>query len=314
MNILITGGSGYLASAIANQLTHSDHSIYLASRNLDQVAVSTRNIRNIQIDYDDLSSIRSYLNETSLVIHAAGLDALSSEKDPNFANLVNCDYTNRMAQISASVGVNRFVYISTAHVYRSPLVGKVDERTPLTNPHPYATSHANAEFALQKLADSFPSGAFSIRLANAFGLPISKGSSGWKLAINDLCRASIKENYLSLKSDPNLIRNFIPIKNAAEEILSYSLNFSETPTMSSINVGDQFSRTLREVVSTIQNGAKELFNLDVESNLQNTSKKFENLEFTSLHHRMKAYDFDLAIKELLISCKQDLILMDSRLK
>jgi UDP-glucose 4-epimerase len=313
MNILITGGSGYLATAIANQLANSDHSIYLASRNLNQVTAYATNIQNIQLDYDNLRSIRSFLNESSLVIHAAGLDASSSEKNPSLANLVNSDYTNRMAKISASAGVDRFVYISTAHVYRSPLIGKVDELTPLTNPHPYAASHANGELALQRLADSFPSGAFSIRLANTFGIPISKASAGWKLAINELCKSSIRENKLSLRSDPNLVRNFIPIKNAAEEIVRYSVNFSESPRMSSINIGDLNSRTLREVVLTIQKEAKELLRLDIESNARKTIEEFENFEFTSLHHRMKAYDFDLAIRELLSACMQDSNLSPSRL-
>jgi UDP-glucose 4-epimerase len=240
-----------------------------------------------------------------LVIHAAGLDAASSAKNPSLANLVNSDYTNRMAQISANAGVERFVYISTAHVYRSPLIGKVDELTPLTNPHPYAASHANGELALQRLADSFPAGAFSIRLANTFGIPISKVSSGWKLAINELCKSAIKESKLLLRSDPNLIRNFIPIKNAAEEIVRYSANFSEVPRISSINIGDRYSRTLREVVLTIQKEAKELFKLDIELNVQRTVAETESFEFTSLHHRMNAYDFDLAIRELLSSCMQD---------
>ena len=50
---------------------------------------------------------------------------------------------NTKALLSAAIenNVKNFVYLSTAHVYASPLKGSLNESSPINGTHPYATSH-----------------------------------------------------------------------------------------------------------------------------------------------------------------------------
>jgi UDP-glucose 4-epimerase len=54
----------------------------------------------------------------------------------------------KLVQASVSVGVTKFIYLSTAHVYSSPLTREIDEESCLTNRHSYTTSHIAGEKAV----------------------------------------------------------------------------------------------------------------------------------------------------------------------
>src|SRR3546814_17036700 len=56
--------------------------------------------------------------------------------------------TARLVQAAARVGIRRFIYLSTAHVYCAPLTGTITEDTCPRNLHPYATSHLAGENAV----------------------------------------------------------------------------------------------------------------------------------------------------------------------
>ena len=70
--------------------------------------------------------------------------------DPVAALEFNGVATTRLVSAALSSGVKKFIYLSTAHIYSSPLVGKISEETYPKNFHPYATSHLAGEMAVLK--------------------------------------------------------------------------------------------------------------------------------------------------------------------
>ena len=80
----------------------------------------------------------------------AGLDAklcLNSIK----ALEVNGLYTAMMVEATVASGVQHFVYTSTAHVYKNPMIGDIDETTPTMNLHPYDKQTAGENVVLVQL-------------------------------------------------------------------------------------------------------------------------------------------------------------------
>lgn len=123
MNILVTGGAGYIGSAIAQALIEAGHSVTV----YDSLVTGHRgavpeNAWFIQADLSDSHALAKTLTDQKFdgVIHcAAFIEAGESMKDPG--RFYNNNLINSLALIETAVraGVKRFVLSSTAAVYQS---------------------------------------------------------------------------------------------------------------------------------------------------------------------------------------------------
>lgn len=123
MNILVTGGAGYIGSVTAEALLKAGHSVTVYdSLVTGHRAAVPEEARFIQADLSDSQTLIATLSETNFdaVMHfAAFIEAGESMKDPGrfyYNNLANA-----LALIETAVrsGVKRFVLSSTAAVYQS---------------------------------------------------------------------------------------------------------------------------------------------------------------------------------------------------
>ena len=94
--------------------------------------------------------------------------------DPISALLVNGVDTARLVKAASRTNVKKFIYLSTAYVYSSPLDGVITEQTCLKNIHPYATSHLAGEQSVLLANQNQQLERVVFRLSNAFGAPVHK--------------------------------------------------------------------------------------------------------------------------------------------
>ena len=123
MNILVTGGAGYIGSAIAEALLKAGHSVtvYDSLVTGHRRAVSEDTLF-IQAELSDSHTLAKTLTDQTFdgVIHcAAFIEAGESMKDPG--RFYHNNLTNSLALMEAAIraGVKRFVLSSTAAVYQS---------------------------------------------------------------------------------------------------------------------------------------------------------------------------------------------------
>jgi UDP-glucose 4-epimerase len=151
MNILVTGGAGYIGSAITQALIKAGHSVTV----YDSLVTGHRsavpeNALFVQADLSDSHALVKTLTDQKFegVIHcAAFIEAGESMKDPGRFYYNNL--TNSLALIETTVraGVKRFVLSSTAAVYQSndePLT----EESPLGPTNVYGHSKLMVEQVL----------------------------------------------------------------------------------------------------------------------------------------------------------------------
>jgi UDP-glucose 4-epimerase len=146
--ILITGGMGYVGGRLAVHLAQAGHQIVLGSRNASSPPVWLPQAEVLQIAWGDAGALEQSCDGVDVVIHAAGMNAQDCAADPAAALGFNGVATARLVAAACRAGVQRFIYLSTAHVYASPLVGAITEETCPRNMHPYATSHIAGEHAV----------------------------------------------------------------------------------------------------------------------------------------------------------------------
>lgn len=216
--ILITGGLGYVGGRIAKCLLMHGHEVCIGSR----CPPSERQLGVYSgasfVIHETLFTDSCELNHFDSIIHSAALNEIDCVKYPDLAIEVNINQTRKLAEKAVKQGVNQFVYLSTAHVYRSPLAGLIDEET-LTEPrYAYGITHRAAEDYVLAAAIKGRMKALVLRVSNVFGAPASIEVDRWTLLVNDLCRQAVRNKELKLNSNGCQYRDFITLKDLCRAV------------------------------------------------------------------------------------------------
>ena len=165
MNILLTGGAGYIGSHTAIVLTEAGHHVVI----LDNFCNSNKSVllRLKQILNKELTCVTGDVRDTALVaqvlqahqidavIHFAGLKAVgeSAEKPIEYyAN--NVQGTISLLEAMQLADVKTLVFSSSATVYGDPQYLPIDESHPLSATNPYGRSKLQIEEILKDVAKS----------------------------------------------------------------------------------------------------------------------------------------------------------------
>ncbi len=167
MNVLLTGGTGYIGSHTAAVLSELGNQVVLydnLSNSSDSVLeklaqITGQPIPFIKGDVRDTELLRSTLaaHQIDAVIHFAGLKAVgeSVEKPVDYyAN--NVQGTISLLQAMQSTQVKTLVFSSSATVYGEPQYLPLDENHPTSATNPYGRSKLHIEEMLKDVAASDP--------------------------------------------------------------------------------------------------------------------------------------------------------------
>ncbi len=167
MNVLLTGGMGYIGSHSAVVLSELGHQVVLydnLSNSSDTVHGNLEHITGQRIpfvkgDVRDTELLKNTLGTQCIdaVVHFAGLKAVgeSVEKPIDYyAN--NVQGTISLLQAMQSAQVNTLVFSSSATVYGAPKYLPLDENHPTSATNPYGRSKLHIEEILNDVAASAP--------------------------------------------------------------------------------------------------------------------------------------------------------------
>ncbi len=186
MNILVTGGAGYIGSHTCVELLNNNHSVIIADNLINSKIETINKIKQItnkditfyQIDVTDEQAVESIFNNHKIdgIIHFAGLKAVgeSVEKPIQYYynNLVS---TMVLAKACIKHNVNKFVFSSSATVYGENKVPFVETMDLLPTTNPYGETKAMSERILTDVAKANP--GFSVSLLRYFN-PVGAHESG----------------------------------------------------------------------------------------------------------------------------------------
>jgi nucleoside-diphosphate-sugar epimerase len=122
---------------------------------------------NIRLENLDELTLIEPLVPNDIVIHLAGIVGYRSiDKDAKYARLINVESTKILAKKALEVGVDKFVFISTAHVYKSSNAPLTENS--LINPiNKYAEQKFEAE---EELRDIFKFANERLCIVRVFGV------------------------------------------------------------------------------------------------------------------------------------------------
>lgn len=252
MRILITGGYGFVGGRVAQHLQQLGHQVFLGSRQASIPPNWLLQADVLQTDWSDQGNLEQVCTGIDVVIHAAGMNAHDCVADPVAALEFNGLATARLIDAASRVGVQTFIYLSTAHVYANPLKGSISEDTCPRNMHPYASSHLAGENAVLSTAQYGKIKGIVLRLSNAFGVPAHKDVNCWTLLVNELCRQVVTEDRLTLRSSGLQRRDFVGIWDMCRAV-SHVLGLSKEQAGDGIfNVGGAWTPRVIDMAELIQ--------------------------------------------------------------
>ncbi len=169
MKVLVTGGNGFVGSALVENLRARGHTVVAATRSPAENAVSVGDITNA-------TDWRAALAGCDAVVHAAARVHQMREQAENAEALyrqTNVEGTLNLARQAVAAGVRRFVFLSSIKAMGE--AGHFSETTPCHPEDAYGRSKHEAEDALLKLSAATGLEVVILRLPLVYG-PGVKGN------------------------------------------------------------------------------------------------------------------------------------------
>lgn len=150
MQIIITGGGGFLGQKLAHALLLSAvpfSELLLADIHTPNAPFADPRVRCVQADLTSPGVAESLINEkTAVVYHLAAIVSSHAEQDFDLGWRVNLDTTRSLLEACRHTrqGI-RFIFTSSLAVYGGPLPAVVNDGTALTPTSSYGTQKAMGE-------------------------------------------------------------------------------------------------------------------------------------------------------------------------
>ena len=263
MKVLISGASGYLGGRIANYLAREGINVVGGGRTETKIDTGGAAIKMIQLGWSNFDTLVENCSGFDVVIHSAGMNAKDCMAYPGVAMSFNGEETGNFVRASAKAGVKKFIYLSTVHVYSSPLSGIYTEKDTATNQHPYAYSNLiGEEKVIEETNKATNTKGIILRLSNAVGSPIHKEVNCWDLVVNDLCKQVVEKSKIKILSRPNIERDFFPIVFLEKTI--HKFLFEKDINENIFNFCSSKSMTLKQTAELVRERAKKRLKIDVD--------------------------------------------------
>ncbi|MCX6666553.1 MAG: NAD-dependent epimerase/dehydratase family protein [Euryarchaeota archaeon] len=253
MNILITGGLGYLGGRLADHLLKKNiHELTLTTYpEIYKIPDSLKNINIQNVNILDKERLIEVCKDIDYIIHLAATNEIMSVTNPHEALKITAEGTLNILEVAKEIGINKFMYFSTFHVY-GPIKGMKITEKQLPNPvHPYSITHYIAELYVNQFRQNYDFETIIIRLSNSYGAPLTADVDRWTLVVNDLCYQAIKYGQLQLKSSGKQHRDFIPMRDVLHAVDLLLSTPYEKVGDGLFNVGSGYSISIREMCERI---------------------------------------------------------------
>lgn len=270
VNILVTGGAGFIGSNIVSQLLL--HPRVNQIRVLDNLATGHKenlepHLQNDRVEFVQ-GDIRSYelcmdaCSGMDLVCHQAALGSVPrSIKDPISTNAVNISGTLNIFTAAKESGINRVVYAASSSTYGdSKELPKIEDR--IGNPiSPYAVTKLVNEHYANVFSKLYDTNFIGLRYFNVFG-PFQDPNGAYAAVIPLFVKAILENKAPTINGDGLQSRDFTFIENAVQANVKalFTTNLAALNQVYNIAFGE--STTLIELFDLL----KEIANTNLNPN------------------------------------------------
>lgn len=222
MNILVTGGAGFIGKYLVKSLLEKDDSVTI----FDNFSNSTKNSINylvkiganvIEGDITKMNELVNAMKGQDVVIHlAAKISVSESITNPSDTFRINVDGTNNVLIACKEQNIEKVIIASSAAVYgESLLKSKLTEKSKLNPISPYGESKVRMEQNIEKFALKNKIDYVILRFFNIYGIGQSIEYAG---VITKFLKRISEKKSLQIFGDGSQTRDFVSIHDVINSI------------------------------------------------------------------------------------------------
>lgn len=173
MNILVSGGAGFIGSHVVDALLQYDHTVHIIDN------ISTGRYRNVpaeslffeqDIRSEEIGDLFREHEYEILIHHAAQMDVRRSVEAPGFDADVNIRGLLNLMEAGVENGIQKVIFASTGGaIYGEPAYTPQDLDHPLRPVSPYGVAKLAGEKYLYYYQEQYDIETISLRYANVYG-------------------------------------------------------------------------------------------------------------------------------------------------
>jgi UDP-glucose 4-epimerase len=251
MRYLITGGAGFLGSALANALASSGHDVYV----LDDLSSGNparlhRRVMLTRGDINDVPRLWSMLQGVDCVYHlAARVSVPASILYPRDYNQVNVGGTVALMEAMRDAGVKRVVLASSGAIYGAQPQQPVPESALPLPDTPYAVSKQSAEQYVHTIGKLWGIETVALRIFNAYGpnqpLPASHAP-----VVSRFLQQALTGGSIVLHGKGAQSRDFVYVSDVTAALVTAAT--APLVNRKMINIGSGSETTIAQLADTIE--------------------------------------------------------------
>jgi UDP-glucose 4-epimerase len=250
MRVLVTGGAGFIGTALANRLAAEGHHVRVLDdlsagdpASLDPDVVFTRG------DVRDRPKLWTLLQKVDCVFHlAARVSVQESVLYPREYNDVNVGGTVALTEAIRDAGVERIVFASSATVYGPQPRQPVPESAWPHPQVPYAVSKLAAEHYIFALGELYNIETVALRIFNAYG-PGQRVPPVHAPVVPGFLRSVLSGASLVVHGNGRQTRDFVHIDDVTNALIAASQ--ADKVDGQVINVGSGEETSIETLIETL---------------------------------------------------------------
>ena len=256
MNILITGGAGFIGSHLSDALLSEGHSVIafdnLLRGKLENITVAQQHpnfkfIKGDILNKNELFDIFSKHNINTVFHMAANSDIASSHANPDvdFENTLKTTYNVLLAM--KAFGVKNILFASTSAIYGDTKVKVSETYGPLLPISHYGASKLASEGYISSFCENYGIKAWITRFPNVVGERATHG------VIYDFINKLKTNPYeLEVLGDGSQIKPYLYVKDLVEAMLLIWCNTNEQ--INYFNLGVESRTSVKEIAEMVIEG------------------------------------------------------------
>ncbi len=294
MNILVTGGAGFIGSHLVDRLLKDGHKVGVIDSNVENIKRNLSYHERLSVCHGDVTNIEEYMKEEGAIdqiVHLAALaDIVPSIENPIDYHDANVTGTMAVLEFARKRGVKKFIYAASGSCYgdNPPLPTK--ESDPIDCKYPYAlTKYIGEQYALH-YHKVYKLPVTSLRFFNVYG-PRSRTTGTYGAVFGVFLAQKLADKPYTIVGDGYQSRDFTFISDAVESIV---LGLKQEKSGEVYNIGSGRHYSIRNLVGLLggANGVDYIPNRPGEPRvtMANISKAQQDLKYNP------AMDFSKGIK------------------
>lgn len=215
MKFFITGGAGFIGSALVDYFAKDRHVIVFDELKTNQKPSFLKN-HNVSIIKGDIrqKDLHDNLNDVDLVIHlAAKISVQESISNPQESFSVNVEGTKNLLDACIKNDVKKIITASTAAVYGYCKKLPISENDPISPISPYGQSKLEMENLLKSYSQKYDLDSIILRPFNVYGPGQSSEYAG---VISKFIENIKQRKPLVIYGDGSFTRDFIHVDDVVD--------------------------------------------------------------------------------------------------